>query len=253
MDNSKQVVAAARNLGQWHQASLEPLGIECYQSNGLWYKQKRGPLIYLSGVTTAPAREAPRQMDEIEKLVEASGGASIPLIDSWSELDLTGLNFQRFITEPWYIREPGPAPKQATPTGLLIEEVSTPEGLIEFESATWDGFESNDAIRAAGPGGQHHPRTLDDPNMHYYIGRVEGKVVTSSIAYISDGIVGVFGVSTLPDYRRRGFGQAITWAAVVAAPELPAHLEPSEEGATMYRSMGFREIGQNTHWHSPQL
>jgi len=248
MESEKLIASAARNLSEWHEASLKPLGIECHKNNGLWYKLERGPSIYVSGVTTAPAKDAPDQMDEIEKMVERCGNLSIPIIDSWAELDLTHLGFRRSGTEPWYIREPGPRPENPAPSGIVIEEVCDSEGLKEFEIATWDGFESNAFVRSVGLGGQHHPGTLKDPNMHYYVGRFEGKVVTSSIAQVSKDIVGVFGVSTLPDYRQRGFGEAITWAAVMAAPHLPAHLEPSEESASMYRKMGFHEIGHSTHW-----
>ena len=107
MNNSTLIAAAARNLSEWHEASLKPLGIECYESNGLWYKLQRGPAIYVSGVTIAPSTEAPGQMDEIEKIVERCGSEFIPFIDSWSELDLTHLGFQRSEIEPWYIRDPG--------------------------------------------------------------------------------------------------------------------------------------------------
>ena len=56
------------------------------------------------------------------------------------------------------------------------------------------------------------PASLDDPDMRYFIGRVNGQAVSTSIGVISDGVVGIFGVATKPAYRRRGYGTAMTWA-----------------------------------------
>jgi hypothetical protein len=227
------ITSAARNLADWHEASLKPLDIECRCASGFWHSLRRGPVIYVCGVTLAPARDAPGQMAEIQRMVEIHNHAYCTIIDSYAELDLTHLGFQRSEPEPWYIRPASSKPDYAIPPGLVIEEVGDAHTLTEFEIATWEGFESGPIVRAAGPGGQHHPGTLDDPHMHYFVGRLDGKAVTSSIAYIGKDITGVFGVSTLPEYRRRGFVEAITWTATMAAPHLPAHLEPSLQGASM--------------------
>ena len=43
---------------------------------------------------------------------------------------------------------------------------------------------------------------------------------------VGDDVVGIYGVSTLPEYRRRGYGKAITWAAAMSAPELDVAVSP---------------------------
>ena len=252
MDNRNKLLAsAARNIADWHEASLKPLGIECRRTPGLWYQQSAGPVIYLNSVTLASVREYPGIMDEIAEMASVYGSAGFSFLDSWAELDLTTLGFRKMDLEPWYFRFPAPMPAAEFPPGLAIEEVSDAGTLREFEQATWDGFESGSPVREAGLGGQHHPGTLEQSAMHYFVGRLNGKVVSSSIAYTSDDVLGVFGVSTLPEYRSRGFGEALTWAATLVAPNLPAHLEPSETGAAMYRRMGYEDIGKNAHWFRP--
>ena len=67
--------------------------------------------------------------------------------------------------------------------------MSTLEALVEFEEASFEGFEHAGAYK---PGCWHAPASLDDPDMQYFTGRVDGQVVSASIALISDGVVGIF-------------------------------------------------------------
>jgi GNAT superfamily N-acetyltransferase len=68
------------------------------------------------------------------------------------------------------------------------------------------------------------------------------------MACVSSTVVGVYSVATVPAFRRRGFGEAVTWAAVAADPALPAILQPSPEGAALYRRMGFVPVDRYTKW-----
>jgi hypothetical protein len=52
------------------------------------------------------------------------------------------------------------------------------------------------------------------------------------------------------EHRRCGYGESITWAATMTVPNLPAHLEPSPEGASMYRKMSYQRAGQYLYWRS---
>jgi ribosomal protein S18 acetylase RimI-like enzyme len=60
--------------------------------------------------------------------------------------------------------------------------------------------------------------------------------------------VGVLGVATRPEFRRRGLGEALTRRAIACAPEQPAVLQPSPDGYATYRKLGFAEIGAFTNW-----
>lgn len=71
-------------------------------------------------------------------------------------------------------------------------------------------------------------------------------------AAVSDGYTGVYGVATIPTMRRRGYGEALTKAAMNAAAHLPAALQSSQAGIPLYLKMGFREIAQFEVWRPVQ-
>ena len=52
---------------------------------------------------------------------------------------------------------------------------------------------------------------LDDPTQRVYAARVDGRLVAAGESTMLDGVVGIFGIATLPEYRRRGIGTALTW------------------------------------------
>lgn len=169
----------------------------------------------------------------------------LTMCDFGQSLELGALGFVVDKTEPVYARAPSAAPAAQVPSELEVSEVVNRADLEEFERASGEGFESP---TAGEPLQWHAEASLGHPDMRYYIGRVGGRAVSVSIGCVSDGIIGVYGVATAPDHRLRGYGTAMTHLALSAAPHLTAVLEPSPEGASMYRRVGFGEIGQTTHW-----
>ena len=92
-----------------------------------------------------------------------------------------------------------------------------------------------------------------DPDVRLVVGAVDGVPVTNAAAVRSDGAIGIYAVGTTESVRRRGYGAAITWAAIQAGREAwgdaPAILQSSEMGLGVYRSMGFREICRYAIWY----
>src|SRR2546422_4052287 len=78
-----------------------------------------------------------------------------------------------------------------------------------------------------------------------YLGRIEGRDVTTAASYVVDGDVGIFNVATPSEYRGRGYGASITQQAVLAgfaAGADLAYLQSSAIGESVYRRLGFREV-----------
>ena len=69
------------------------------------------------------------------------------------------------------------------------------------------------------------------------------------MACIGEREVGIYAVATLPDRRGKGYGDALTRAALAAAPHLPAVLEASELGQPIYQRMGFQVVSEYTLWY----
>ena len=243
------IAASARNEANWHDSSLRALGVKTLRTGALWSREPMRPSIYLSAITLSSIRTESGVIQDIERLIERDPDATISLRDSFKELDLAGLGFRRntWVGELW-IKDTATRPDKPNVTNLNIELVEDETALKEFGFSTMEGFESAEEIREAGPLGMHHPITLTDPRMRYFVGRVKGRVVTSSIAYIGDEIVGIYGISTLPEYRRRGYGKAITWAAAMSRPRLDVAVSPDVMARGIERELGFRKIAEYAIW-----
>jgi predicted GNAT family acetyltransferase len=84
--------------------------------------------------------------------------------------------------------------------------------------------------------------------MAMFIGRVDGRAVAAAIGYPTEHAVGVFGVTTVASARRRGYGTALTCAAMLPESGLPSILAPSKEGEEMYLRLGYRGVGELSIW-----
>ncbi len=240
--------AGAANWADWHESQLMAHGLRCTRSETLWRCWEPGGVIYLGAITLIPGDPYALYV-EIERLVEARKPAGFVVADCWASLDLSRLGFEATDVEPWYISPPV-EPPFVTPDELRIEQVSTLSALREFEAASLKGFDIPETATSA-PFQIHAESSIEDQNLRCYIGRVDGEPASVSMAYVSNGIVGVYGVATLPEYRRRGYAQALTRAAVQSGLGLPALLQPSPMAESMYQRMGFYEIGRLQMWSLP--
>ena len=127
------------------------------------------------------------------------------------------------------------------PAGLDIRTVTTGTAHdihVEMDAA---GFE----------GSLDHARRLFPPSLFQqgaaveYTGFLEGVPVAVSTLVMTGRTAGVYGVATIPAYRRRGFGEAMTWRAVrdgAARGCAMANLTASDMGRPLYERMGFRVV-----------
>jgi len=231
---SDPVRLCAEAYAGWHTSWLTALGLRSERVDGLWRALDRPPQIYLAGITLDPGVRS-------ESLAAVPGSVG----DAWQTLDLHPFGFRVWRREPWFYRGPG-AVRTEPPSDLEIVRVETPDEVVEFEAVSVRGFgNENDVIQ---PGTLHPPTILEDDAMQMFIGRVDGRAVAASIGYVLHDVVGVFGVATLASARRRGYGAALTRAAMLTDKGLPSVLAPSEEGASMYRSLGFQPVGGLTIW-----
>ena len=140
--------------------------------------------------------------------------------------------------DPWIA--PGmalhPIPAIAPPEPSLRTQLVDPTRFDDWHSGIAYGPRFRDV---------YGPTLLDDPAFRLVVGYVDDEPVAGAAAIISDTVVGIYAVGTAEHARRRGYGRALTWAAVQAGVEAGCHvavLQSTEMAAGLYRSMGFVEV-----------
>ncbi|HML15847.1 MAG TPA: GNAT family N-acetyltransferase [Bryobacteraceae bacterium] len=83
-----------------------------------------------------------------------------------------------------------------------------------------------------------------------YVGLVDGRPVTIVALVAAAGVIGVYSLATLPDFRRRGYGEALLRMAAAQVSERTGlssmALQSTEAGYELYKRMGFRDATRFT-------
>jgi ribosomal protein S18 acetylase RimI-like enzyme len=131
-----------------------------------------------------------------------------------------------------------------SPTASLSIVAAGDETIDDAARCLAEAFEADpeDVRRELGP------NLLTVPTFTVFIGYLSGEPVATSMLATTSSVqlAGVYSVATRPSCRGRGFGTALTRAALLAARARgydTAVLEPSPMGAAMYRRMGFKPLG----------
>lgn len=195
-----------------------------------------------AGVAVAPIDDAEDVIRRLRGFFSGQPGGGYQLWSIWPTPDLSasGMTSTRV---PHFLRAAGGTPRPS-PTELLLTEVTDEESLRGAERVLIEGF----AIPEAEPGRVYGIEAIGDPAFRMWLGTVNGEPVSTATACVSDGYVGVYNVATVPHARGRGYGETLTWQAVMADPTLPAVLQASELGRPIYERMGFVEQGSYTVW-----
>lgn len=137
--------------------------------------------------------------------------------------------------EPALVLTAVPVAVPAPPSELTIRRATDEAGLADFFGISRRGRVHVPSLAAA-----------LDPDVAVLVGYLDGRpVATARIACVSDEyakVADITGVVTLPPYRRRGFGTAMTWAAAAGAARRAceaAVLNATALGYPVYVKMGF--------------
>lgn len=136
----------------------------------------------------------------------------------------------------------------APPTDLEIRKVREEEAFEDFRSTCAAGFGMPELPAVLSP------RLMEHPSFRWFIGYVGRQPVTTALLFQTGSVAGVYCVATVGEFRRRGFGEAMTWAAVSAGVEAGcdiAILQPSGMGRSVYERMGFRSVAQYNTYRPP--
>ena len=134
------------------------------------------------------------------------------------------------------------------PPDLRIEPVGNASALRAFEDVAVRAYPFPD-LQPLTARALIDERVLADDRLRMWVGWVGARPVGVAAAFVEHGINDVTLVATLPEARRRGFGEALTWWAALADPALPAMLLSSDPGRPVYERMGFLPLLRFTLWY----
>jgi ribosomal protein S18 acetylase RimI-like enzyme len=255
MTEDEVVVRADANYFQ-SMRTLAPLldGGETREWDGLLVAATGLPVPFLNiAFVTRPLRDPE---GSLQTVIEYFDRRELPFVvrvrdgvDERTELiaEASGLPYQDAV--------PGMALSPLPPTeapALEIRTVSDPAALRQYARVLAGGFgmpaEMSLAFAAEAQ--------LQVPDYLLYLGYLDGQPVATSALLMSHRVAGVYNVATLPEFRKRGIGEAMTWHALrdgLEAGCLLGSLQASEMGRPVYERMGFQLVAQYKTFVRPEF
>jgi GNAT superfamily N-acetyltransferase len=161
--------------------------------------------------------------------------------DGVLEDELRGSGFDELLTVPAMML-PNEAAVPALPPELDLRAVTDEAGrraYLDVMAPAWSVYGMEPASITA-----HFPtlESLVGPMKTAFLAYRHGDPVAGAILYVSHEVGGIGWVGTVPEACGRGYGAAVTWAAVREGRRRGArfsNLQASPLGASVYRRMGF--------------
>jgi ribosomal protein S18 acetylase RimI-like enzyme len=185
-------------------------------------------------------------------VVEADAGHPV-------EAELRAAGWKVFEDEPALVLPSIPAPPPL-PAGLEVKQVRDIQIRRDLVYVWAAGFGAPTAV-----GGTELPPdafdsmapSLDcalDPAVALLVGYVDGKPAAAADVFVVGPIAGITGVATVPAYRRRGLGTALTWEAIregAARGCTCATLAALGASFDLYRKLGFLHVCNHRAYAAP--
>lgn len=187
-----------------------------------------------------PESEAASLVAEIADLISPT--TPYVLLNPWLGPDFAPHGLALLGHPPLMVRFPAPRPDH-DPEGVRVVEVRDADELARAEEVLITGY----PLPGSAPGSVLQPGLLDGTT-RVWLGYVDGEPVSVAAAHQAAGATLVEYVAALPSARGRGAGAAVTWAATLADPDVPAVLIASDDGRPTYERMGYLALERWTAW-----
>ncbi len=198
-------------------------------------------------VLEQPIDDLERAVHELRAFYCGTGSETPFLLDStWPTPDLRPHGFALMGHPPLMLR-PARTPLPAAPPELHVVRVSDDRTAHDYEYTLAHGYPALQMQPVQGVT-ILTPACRAATGWHHFVGYVDDRPVTAGSAYVDDLLVRVDNIATLDDARGRGYGAAITAAAVAVDPSKPATLIASDLGRPVYERLGFVAMLRVTYW-----
>lgn len=251
MDDGAAVAASDHSLFEaWRTLARSAEAGEVVEEDGLLFVSFGIPVVLLNAVFVTAA---PAAVTDAEALVKRArtffGLRGLPFLLRLP--DAVAPEVQRAARRagmaeldplPGMALYPLPPAVPARPAGLELRPARAGDGSMgNYRRVLSEAFDVPPGLAeifAAGP-------AVAAGRVRPLVGYLDGAPVACSAMLLTGTVAGIYNVAVTAACRRRGFGTALTWAAVAAGREAGAGvavLQSTPLGETVYRRMGFRTV-----------
>jgi ribosomal protein S18 acetylase RimI-like enzyme len=177
----------------------------------------------------------------------------VTLADASGEVErfLRAMNLTEKDVVPGMVLDPIPGGRHVPPEGLEILKAGSPEDVAVLLRTGEAGLGVPSGRFDVWEHGLLSGAMTWRSRVENYVGYALGVPAATSMVFTTGGVAGIYFVSTLPGFRRRGFGEAMTWRAVEDGRDAgckSSFLQASEMGRRVYERMGFRFLEEYWEW-----
>lgn len=183
-------------------------------------------------------------LDVVDHFFEGAVRRPHTLMSIWPTPDLAGR--WTLAGHPAFVMRACPPPPPPTPDGVEVHLADDAARLRQVERVLIDGYPIEEA-RDDPPGSLFGPALLGTAT-RFRLGMLDGEPAAAGGCHVSHGVNNLCIAATLPGARRRGVWEALVWARVADAPELPAVAYTSDFSRPGFRRMGFWPLTRFTMW-----
>ena len=225
------------------------IGGRTEHSDDVFLADTGGPVPYLNqAILTRPLTGADDPtLRTIESFFhEASpSGRPATLLSIWPTPDLSSRGWSLVGHPAMVLRAPDAAVHEPSP-GVDVRVATAPEDFTTAERIAVEGYPFEEAQDL--PAGSLFPPALKGTDLVVRLGLLDGETVAVGNVVVAHGLVNLCLGATMPAARRRGVWEALVWARVDEAAELPAVAYTSDYSRPGFLQMGFLPVTRFTLW-----
>jgi hypothetical protein len=246
-DDDNLFLRFVRNQGDVTGAVALASGGRAAGAEGVMLADSGGPVAYLNqAILQRPLTGLDDPiLDQVDDFWAGEGGRPNMLLSVWPTPDL-GARGWSLVGHPAFVARPPGGHADSSRPGVAVERVTDAARLVEVERVVVDGYPVPEASRL--PPGSVMPPALLDTDVHYWLGRLDGRAVAAASSHVGHGVVNLCLAATLPEARRRGVWGALVWARADDAPQLPAVAFTSDHSRPGFEHLGFLVVSRCTLW-----
>ena len=203
----------------------------------------------MATASSLSASVAAARQRELPFLVNLRLGTDDRFVPLMSELGLVPITDGPWV--PGMTLNPIPSVPAPVLADYDIVEVSDADRLEDFLQALMAGFQMPEELTRA----LLTPSVLERDEAVFYTGYANGEPVSTGVGLRTGRTIGAYNISTAPDVRRRGFGEAmarrIATDGALAGCDVAA-LQASRMGFPIYERLGYRTVVQYMAYVEPE-